>query len=233
MFKRVIASLFLFWLLPAVHAGEQARNRPIDGLVHLPVNGLQMVQSGERIYFMSDNGRFVFKGYAFDLWNGERLETLDDARRLADRIDLRKMGLDLDDLAPFRLGRGERTVTVFIDPYCPYCHKLLGQMDALKDRYRFQLLMVPVLGDRSAALIRRLACLDGPDRNDEVVRRLIEQDFEGLAGDEKPCDTAPLQRTLVTAQILGVGGVPFLIADDNRVLRGYTPDLARWLADPS
>ncbi len=38
-----------------------------------------------------------------------------------------------------------------------------------------------------------------------------------------------MQRTLVTAQILGIQGVPFIVANDGRISRGRPYDLSAWL----
>jgi hypothetical protein len=41
--------------------------RGISGMQRLPVVGVQMVQAGERVLFVSVNGRYVFTGPAWDL----------------------------------------------------------------------------------------------------------------------------------------------------------------------
>ncbi|MCA2453739.1 DsbC family protein, partial [Vibrio alginolyticus] len=43
------------------------------------------------------------------------------------------------------------------------------------------------------------------------------------------CNLEPMQRTLVTAQILGIQGVPFIVANDGRISRGRPYDLSAWL----
>ena len=53
--------------------------RGIRGMQRLPVAGVQMVEAGERVLFVSDNGRYVFTGPAWDLWHGAKLETLEAA----------------------------------------------------------------------------------------------------------------------------------------------------------
>ena len=44
--------------------------RGISGMQRLPVAGMQMVEAGERVLFVSANGRYVFTGPAWDLWHG-------------------------------------------------------------------------------------------------------------------------------------------------------------------
>jgi hypothetical protein len=47
--------------------GVQELLRGIRGMQRLSVAGVQMVDAGERVLFVSDNGRYVFTGPAWDL----------------------------------------------------------------------------------------------------------------------------------------------------------------------
>ena len=49
--------------------GVQELLRGIRGMQRLPIAGVQMVDAGERVLFVSDNGRYVFTGPAWDLWH--------------------------------------------------------------------------------------------------------------------------------------------------------------------
>jgi len=100
----------------------------IDGLHRLPLAGVQLVRVGERLLFVADNGRYVFSGPAFDLWHGARLETFEQAVRLAQRIDLARLKLDPAALGALDLGTGSRDVVVFVDPLCPHCRSLLAAL---------------------------------------------------------------------------------------------------------
>jgi hypothetical protein len=66
----------------------------LDGLQRLPAGGVQVLRSGERLLFVSDNGRYVLTGPAFDLWHGARLGAFDQAMDLARRVDLDHLQLD-------------------------------------------------------------------------------------------------------------------------------------------
>jgi thiol:disulfide interchange protein DsbC len=202
--------------------------RGISGMQRLPVVGVQMVQAGERVLFVSANGRYVFTGPAWDLWHGAKLETLDDVARLAERIDLKRLGLDSADLGALELGSGEREVVVFVDPRCPHCRHLMNQLPALGERYRFRLVPLPVLGSDSETAVVRLACL--AERDPSAAREaLLAESFDRLPTPTGTCGQAPTQRALVTAQLLGLDGVPHLIAADGRLHQGVPEDLEAWL----
>ena len=202
--------------------------RGIRGMQRLPVAGVQMVEAGERVLFVSDNGRYVFTGPAWDLWHGARLETLEASARLAARIDLKRLGLDPAALWALDLGSGEGEVVVFVDPRCPHCRGLLEQLPALVAKYRFRLVPLPVLGPDSETAVARLGCLaekDPASARDALLAGKADQ----LPAPEGTCGQAPAQRALVTAQLLGLAGVPYLIAPDGRLQQGVPADLEAWL----
>jgi thiol:disulfide interchange protein DsbC len=202
--------------------------RGISGMQRLPVSGMQMVEAGERMLFVSANGRYVFTGPAWDLWHGVKLQTLDEAARLAERIDLKRLGLDPAALGALDLGTGERDVVVFVDPRCPHCRRLMDQLPRLGERYRFRLVPLPVLGPESEAAVVRLACLTEQDPS-AARDALLAETAEALPPPTGTCGQAPVQRALVTAQLLGIAGVPYLIAPDGRLEQGVPEDLESWL----
>lgn len=218
---------------------DEGPANPLSGLmkgeIHqsykLPGADLIMVQSGDKVYFTTPNARYLIRGQLYDTWHGKFLSSIDQAKALGDTINLKKLPVSIDkDLEPFYLGTGEKEAVVFLDPHCPYCHKLLKQMEQLRRDFRFKLILIPALGDQSARTIRLLRCgTEGKDRNEEVVTRLIQADWKGLKDEQ--CDLNPFLKSAVLAKILGVEGVPFLIAPDGRVLRGYTEDLEGFLRE--
>jgi thiol:disulfide interchange protein DsbC len=145
-------------------AGIRAELRAIKGMRRLPVAGVQMIAAGERLLFVSANGRYVFTGPAWDLWHGAKLTSLEQGARLAARIDLKRLGLDPATLGALDLGSGEREVVVFVDPRCPHCRGLLDKLPALAARYRFRLVPLPVLGPSSEAAVAPLDCLSEKDQ---------------------------------------------------------------------
>jgi thiol:disulfide interchange protein DsbC len=204
----------------------------IEGMKALPINGLQMVKAGGRTFFMSNNGRFVITGTLMDVWNRVAVTELDQVDRIANRIDLAKMKLKIDDLGPVSYGTGKDQVVVFVDPRCPYCGKVQKQMEALKARYTFKLVAVPVLGSESQNLVMKLGCLLQTPSKDKAREALLHQAYDSLPSEiDAKCDREPMQRALVTAHLFGIEAVPFLIAPDGRTFKGAPDSLADWLAN--
>jgi thiol:disulfide interchange protein DsbC len=204
----------------------------IEGMKALPITGLQMVKAGGKVFFMSNNGRFVITGTLMDVWNRVAVTDLDQVDQIASRIDLAKMKLKIDDLGPITYGTGREQVVVFVDPRCPYCAKVQKQMEGLQDRYTFKLVSVPVLGPESQSLVTRIGCLLQTKDKDKARNALMHQTYDALPANVDPaCNREPVQRALVTAHLFGIEAVPFLIAPDGRTFKGAPDSLADWLAD--
>ena len=208
----------------------------IDGMQDLPISGLKMVKSGEQTVFISSNGRFAFYGgKLMDIWTQQEIKELADIDKVANRIDLSRMKLKPDDLGAVTVGHGKAQVLVFIDPRCPYCGKVMNDLQALQDQYTFKLVMVPILGPESQNIVVQLACELGASNTktkDAVRDRLLKQDFAVLPTDPPvQCNKEPLQKAIVTAKLFDLKGVPFLIAPDGRTHSGAPESLADWLAD--
>ena len=207
-------------------------NANIEGLKSLPVHGLNMVKAGGKTFFMSDNGRFVITGTLLDVWNRVAVTELDQVDQIANKIDLSKMKLKIDDLGPATIGTGKPQVVVFVDPRCPYCGKVQKQIEALKSQYTFKLVPIPVLGPESQSLVVKIGCLLQTPSKDKARDALLHQAYDTLPSDiDSNCNREPVQRALVTAKLFGIDGVPFLIAPDGRIFKGAPDSLADWLAN--
>ncbi|WP_347987619.1 DsbC family protein [Methylomonas sp. AM2-LC] len=206
----------------------------IDGMQDLPITGLKMIKTGDQIMFVSSNGRFgIVGGKMIDVWTSQEIKDIADIDKIANRIDLSRMKLNLDDLGPVTVGHGKETVLAIIDPRCPYCGKVMKDLQALQDKYTFKLVMVPILGQESQNVALQLACqLASNDKKaqESVKDRLLKQDYAGLPTDNPTqCNREPLQKAVVTAKLFGIQGVPFLIAPDGRTHSGAPESLVDWL----
>ena len=216
----------------ASNTADLLSNANIEGLKALPIHGLNMVKAGGKTFFMSDNGRFVITGTLLDVWNRVAVTELDQVDQIANRIDLSKMKLKIDDLGPATVGTGKAQVVVFVGPRCPYCGRVQKQMDALKGQYSFKLVPIPVLGPESQSLVVKIGCLLQTPSKDKARDALMNQAYDTLSSEIDPkCDREPVQRAIVTAKLFGIDGVPFLIAPDGRTLKGAPDNLADWLAN--
>ena len=215
--------------LPALQRGAEAQAlREIEATRQLPAGSFSAVKVKGRqgLYFLSGDGRILIKGSAYDLWSGRSLATLADVERAATRIDLKGFATIWPQLDPLTLGEGPGTVVAFVSPGCPLCRSLIDQARALTDRYRFLLLPIPAGGD-SVALVRSLAC--AKDRK-AAEAAWLRHAFTAATAQKPVCDLEAVQRRVITAQLLGVKAVPWIVRPDGALSAGMPPDLAAWLA---
>ena len=214
---------------PQLQRGPAAQElRGIEAMAKLPPGDFSAVKIAGRagLYFLSSDGRILIKGAAYDLWAGRQLDTLAEVQHAASHIELEGFAKLWPQLDPIVVGQGPRTVVAFVAPGCPYCQKLMDTAQGLADRYRFLLLPIPG-GSQGGAAIRAIAC--ARDKPAAEAAFLHHQPALGLAQREG-CDIQAVQRRIITAQMLGIKAVPWLVRDDGTVSPGMPPDLAAWLA---
>lgn len=220
-----LAGMVLGILLAAGPAWAQSQTPlgAIKKMQQLPITGVNIVESDKGTFFVSANGRFVFKGPIFDMWNGQPISTVEEVEKIVNRLDLKKIGVNLEDLAAFTLGKGPREVVVFASPECPHCHQVLGQAAQMGEQFTFRIVLLPI-GPKALALAKKVWCA-GPEKG---LPALLAQQYDGLP--EGQCDITPMQKTLVVARVLSIPAVPYLIRDDGQTHKGALNDLAGWLA---
>ena len=217
-------------------AGELAKAAknasPIERIVDMGISKVRAVKGKDgTLMFIADMGHFVFTGSVYDLWQNKQLTTIEEISDAVSRMNLKSLNLRPETLNLARIGSGKDHVTVFVDPLCGWCHKLMEEVVAdaeLRAKYTFDFLVVPALGRSSHELSRRLFCSEkDPAKRFEALRG-------GRDGIEKlpavqSCDEDGFQRTQMTSTFLGVEAVPFVIAPDGRFSRGKPADLRGFL----
>ena len=195
----------------------------------LPINALRAVEDTDgNIIFISGNGRFALKGELYDVWAKKKLTTIAEIKNASERLDMAGLNLNWADLKPFKVGKGAKTVRVFVDPRCPYCRQLMEQLPSFKD-YTFELYVVPILGDQSEKQTRLLSC--AKDQRAALAALLTHQGSDALDQVEN-CDLTSIQKRVITAKLIGISAVPYVVATDGRFSLGIPPDLGNWLHGP-
>ncbi len=195
--------------------------RSVDEVKRLPVTGLSMIKAGDKTFLISDNGHFVVAGNfkLVDMWQGKIIGSVGDTKGI-DKVDLRKIGLNPDELSTFSIGTGKKEVVIFVDPQCNYCHDLIGQLEPLGKEYVFKLVLIPVLGKESAEISKKLIC--NKDKA-QSLKALIAKDYSKLPAlirQEGACDLKPLQKAVVATKLLDIQGVPFIFLPSHNTFKG-------------
>lgn len=233
------AALGLALLLAAPVAADPARApgsplaRGIAEMASMPGGPWRAVrvEGSDALYFISGNGRWVVKGEAYDLWAGAALLDFEAVRASTRTVAFAGLGDLWPGLAPVTFGTGETDIIVFADPRCPHCEALIRDLQPFADRYRILVLQIPLLGEDSGRIVRAVHC--AADRDAARAAVLAGPRAAPLAP-AASCDLGPLQRRLVTAELIGVRGVPFMVhGQTGRFVEGRPDDLAAWLGGRS
>lgn len=195
--------------------------RSVDEVKRLPVTGLSMIKAGDKMFLITDNGHLVVAGNfkLIDMWQGKVITSVADTKDI-DKVDLRKIGLNPEELSVFSIGNGKKEVTIFVDPQCDYCHDLIGQLEPLAKDYTFRLVLIPVLGKESAEISKKLICHKDKEQS---LKALIAKDYSKLPAvvrQEGACDLKPLQKAVVATKLLDIKGVPFIFLPSHNTFRG-------------
>lgn len=205
---------------------------PIERIVAIDTDTIRAIKSRDgKLMFLLDNGRFAFLGKMIVVWSRKELTTIEDIADAVSHIDLARMGFKLDKVNHISVGAGPRHITAFVDPQCGWCHKLIAEINAkpeLQKDYTFDFVVVPVLGQRSEMLAKKIFCADADDA--ARYRALTDgaRSIEALKQKEE-CPLEVFAQTRVIAQAVGVQGVPMVISHDGRFERGKPRDLMAFL----
>ncbi|ECU8224391.1 MULTISPECIES: DsbC family protein [Enterobacterales] len=231
MRAKFLGTLLVFGIITGTaHASSKLeitdpRAAKIEDIVKLPIKEVRAVQSDGQIMFLSENGRFVISGQIYDLWSKKPLNTMSQMRDAAERIHFKSMGMDVDTLNTISVGRGDKEVVVFVDPLCTVCHKLMDESTSLVDEYTFKFVVIPALGAESNRLAKGLFC--AKDKTN-ALDAFMNNTLASLPS-KKTCDLSQYDQTLLTAHLIGIEGVPFVVAQDGRVSKGRPKNLKSWL----
>jgi len=195
----------------------------------LPVEGVMVVQKGDKTKIISSNGRYVFNGEVIDTWLRTPIKNHADAKRSLSYINFNGANFKVDLLEPDVIGEGKNQIAIFFDPLCPHCERLLNDLPKNNTDFTYKLLPIGVLGERSTVLVKQLKCAKNQD---EVIPYILNHDFskaleQGECSEEKQTIIA---KRYIAAQALGVDSVPFMIRYDGKISRGYPEaGVAQWL----
>lgn len=191
----------------------------------LPIQGLKAIQQEGEVVFMSDNGRFVIKGELYDLWTRQRVTDFQAMQRLSQRLDLKKMKLDIEALNTVTMGSDANAVVIFINPHCPDCKALIQAAKPLTNAYRFHWVLLP---DSDPKTVKQIQNIVGAVSPEQALAAVVDNSQAALPT-VSPGDPQKTALTQLTAQLMSIDKFPFLIAPDGRVHRGAPKNLKTWL----
>jgi thiol:disulfide interchange protein DsbC len=221
-------ALSLLTLTPGAFAAPQAEE-PIE----IPIKGgLYMHETADGTpILVSGDGRFVMPGRFVDRENDMNMITsLDEARQafgespsVVAPSERRSPGAQmLKDVNPsemlsFTTGDQDGTkeeVIVWIDPFCPYCHRVMEMQSSLTDNYVFHNVVIPLLGPNSQRFVDVLACVERSEMGQAILNKNTSVQPTSRC---RSTEQTAAQRYATSA---GIQSVPMTVSASGRVQTG-------------
>jgi thiol:disulfide interchange protein DsbC len=205
---------------PGKHAAiEQSLKKvlpdiPIDKITPSPVDGVSEVLMGPTVFYITNDGKYLFQGSLIDM---KTRENLSETRRKEIRIAaINDFGEDRMIIFPAKEPR--HTITVFTDIDCGYCRKLHNEMDKYNaEGITVRYLLYPRSGPNSPSFEKAVSVWCKEDR-----RQALTDAKAGIELAKADCDN-PVKEEYELGGLVGVRGTPAIILEDGEMLPGYIP----------
>jgi len=186
----------------------------LDDIKPSPLPGVSEVLVGPRLFYISDDGKYLLQGSLIDL---DTRTDISEERRKDIRLDaINKVGSD--DMIVFPADKERHTITVFTDLDCGYCRKLHKEMDQFNaEGITVRYLMYPRAGIGSPSYNKAVSVWCADDRRAALTRAKLGEEIA-----PRTCDN-PVKDQYELGGLLGVTGTPALILDNGELLPGYVP----------
>lgn len=186
-----------------------------DSIKPSEVPGLFEVAVGPKIYYISEDGRYMLQGdHLVDI--ASRTDITDKKEAKARVAVLEK--LESKDLITFAPKETRYKVSVFTDIDCGYCRKLHNEMDKYHEQgIAIQYLFFPRAGKGSESFKKAESVWCSDDRNQALTNAKNSGKIES-----KTCDN-PIGKQMDLGLAMGARGTPMIVTQKGNVLPGYVP----------
>jgi thiol:disulfide interchange protein DsbC len=192
----------------------------IDHVVPSPLAGISEVLVGMNVFYVSNDGKYVFEGKLIDMSTRTNLTEaiLGKARKKA-------LGaIDEKSMIVFPAKEERHTITVFTDIDCGYCRKLHNEIGAYNAKgITVRYLSFPRSGPNTPSYDKAVSVWCADDRN-----KAMTDAKSGVKLPAKKCQNPVTDHFNVGVQ-MGVAGTPAIVMENGVLLPGYLP--AKKLAD--
>ena len=179
-----------------------------------PVSGLLEVVIGPRLYYFSEDGRFLINGNIIDVQN--QVDVTEPKAAEARKVALDSLGEN--EMVIFSPKKSKYTVTVFTDIDCGYCRKLHDQIDEYNDLgISVRYLLYPRSQIGSPSYNKAVAVWCSADR-----KQALTEAKSGKSLEVKACSN-PVSNNMQLGRMMGVNGTPAIVLGNGKMVRGYLP----------
>ena len=184
----------------------------VDEVSPSEITGLYEVIIGPKIFYVSEDARYLLMGKMYD---SETQEDLSEKKVSKARLaSLEKVGTD--NMVVFKPKETKHVVHVFTDIDCGYCRKLHSQIDDYLDKgIEVRYLFFPRAGTGSSSYSKAETVWCADDRNEALT--------QSKAGKKLPTKTCknPVTEHMQLGEAFGLRGTPMIITEKGRMLPGY------------
>jgi len=184
-----------------------------DSVQPSPVPGLYEVVIGARLYYVSDNGRYLIQGNVIDT---ETRENITEAKQAeAKKAVMAKVSED--SMVIFAPEKYQHTITVFTDIDCGYCRRFHQEIEQINDLgIEVHYLFFPRSGPNQGAWRKAEAVWCAKDR-----RAALTAAKNGENVESKACDTSAVAAQYQLGEQVGLRGTPGVFTSSGQYIGGY------------
>ncbi len=185
-----------------------------DSVQPSPLAGLYEVMVGPKMFYVSEDGRYLIQGSLIDI---KARKDLTEAKVAEARLgSLDKVGLA--NMIVFKPKIAQHVVYVFTDIDCGYCRKLHSEIDQYsKEGIEIRYLFFPRSGPNTDSYYKAISVWCAKDRNAALTKAKKGENLE-----RKECEN-PVDKHMQLASDFGANGTPMIITEKGDVLPGYVP----------
>ena len=207
----------------AVNADEKAikqslaKSMPevqVESIKPSDVKGIYEVVIGSNIYYVTDDGKYLFQGRLIDV--ASRTDLTEKKLAATRLVALDKIGEN--NMIIFKPKIHKYTVTIFTDIDCGYCRKLHSEIDQyMAEGITIRYLFFPRAGKGSESYSKAISVWCSADRNAALTAAKKDQKIE-----PKTCEN-PIDAHMRLADQFEVKGTPMIISEKGNIYPGYLP----------
>lgn len=185
-----------------------------ENVIATPIDGVYEITVGPVVLYVSEDGRYLFRGNLFDMKTDENLTEKREARARQRSL----ASLPDESLIIYEAEDPRYSITVFTDTSCGYCREFHSQIDdylALGISVRYAFYPRNGMAGETWQIMEHVACAD--DR-----KAALTAAKQGKRIAAKSCE-APVMEHWQLGRMLGIRGTPAIFTSDGRMIPGYLP----------
>ena len=182
-----------------------------------PIKGLYQITLGSTIAYITNDGRYLFKG---DIYDADTSANITEETRSQARVAM-LAGVDPKSMIVFKPkdGKVKHVVTIFTDVDCGYCRQFHREIDkVLALGIEVHYLFFPRTGPNTESWEKAERVWCAPDRNAALTKAKLGGDLP------KPnCGSTPVEDHWSLGRKIGVRGTPSMFSESGELIGGYLP----------